>query len=1413
MAALLRDSIRQDTIRRGSIGYGSARWIITTFLIVAAGILLRARPNSVAAQSEALRLEWVGQGGGTVGALAVAGPYIYAGIGPRLDVVTPDEGIVGSSDVLSGIVRDLAIDGARAYAILADGDDGDDGSDHGGLAVLDVADPHLPRLVSEVAADAAYTAITAVPGYVIAGGSKGWQATTNVHRGVVDVIDVRVPDNPVRVARLLFEHAIDDVVVKGDIAYAIERRFNQSESTAIRAIDVRDPARPSKRAVTTVAGQPGQIFAASDGRLFLTGGQAGLRVLTSAPDGQVTSVGRVVGAGCADAVAVERDRVAVIDRCGDGHVRLYDASGGWPVEVDVTSVDVTATALAWQGDLLVVADGKAGKLHMYDTSGGVLNLRHDIWGLGSVTAIAAVDNGLVAVGSSRFSTLSTSDQGIVNVGGWTGSRNFFGAEGLAVAGHWAYVPTGDSKRVEAFDVSDLSVPVPRSGVDLGGIARAIAVTDGSEPAAFVATSSGPPAWRPRIAALSLAAPEAPRVIGGTDDVDANWLAVYERSLFALSNTGLSVLDVSVPAAPRLVGQTKELGFLAGQPFAMAAGATRVYVAGTEFLGCPSFDCSVLSVWDVNDPTQPNQIAAYSTGTDPSPSLLALDGDRLLAGGADGLQVLDAPALDRRLTVLARTTTPGTLHGIVVRPIDAVRRLLYAADGDGGLVVLRLVPATDPTASRPLQATALPSPVASAAPTATPLPPPTISPTPAPTAAPTFVRATSTSLPSGASHLFLPFTSCVRWRPAPPASMALVDGVGGPSRAVAWRGDAVYRGQGGRIHVFDATVVERIHEVARTAPLPGLLFGLRAAADRLYAAAGDAGLAVYDISTPLAPVLRARVPTGDAAYDVDVDGRLVAVAAGDAGLRLFDVVGDAPPQAMGDLELLYRATKVRLYRGFAYVTVADGALPIQVIDVRDPATPRRVSELHGEFETSSGSAIAFAADRAFVMTCANCLTSFSIADPTAPRLEQTWIDWFADALLAANDRLYLINGGVRVLDIGRPERPVERGFASLGFRAHNVAINGTRLAVVTGDGPGNVEDFGYMDAGPLLVLDAADVDQPRVSATVPYDADAYGQIMPTGHRDRLYLRSNPMEPHSGEGSDSSGAAHLAAPSYPVSVRLLDVSDPSHLRLVESVPALAGAVRLVVEGQTGYALSDDGEGVASLTVWDLADAALPHRLGGVTVDSLLGELVVARGTVYGLLGVWKDRVYVCSLLTIDVRDPANPRILARLELPEPAGSLAVAGTTVWLRAGDGLLRVDIREPAAPRWLDRIDVAGAPGGGGIVATEHDVWLTTWNGLVRVGADDPNVPAPILEARGRFSWLAPFAEGQLIATGDGAAVFDVRSGHARFVAAFDAPDYGPVSASGVAMPIVVGDLVFVYLGAGSSTSSPGPAALRFTP
>ena len=152
----------------------------------------------------------------------------------------------------------------------------------------------------------------------------------------------------------------------------------------------------------------------------------------------------------------------------------------------------------------------------------------------------------------------------------------------------------------------------------------------------------------------------------------------------------------------------------------------------------------------------------------------------------------------------------------------------------------------------------------------------------------------------------------------------------------------------------------------------------------FVADGTGGIRIFDASpawkTPAeAPVEAGSYRTGGYVYRVVASGSVAFAANGDRGLRILDVSDPAAPSELGSLRT-DDAHDVAVQKGIAYV--ADGNSGLRVVDVSDPAHPAAVSRPIG------GNALNLALSGNLLLVGGSSgVRIFDITNPRAPPSER------------------------------------------------------------------------------------------------------------------------------------------------------------------------------------------------------------------------------------------------------------------------------------------------------------------------------------------------------------------------------------------------------------------------------------------
>ncbi|TKJ41073.1 hypothetical protein CEE37_05245 [candidate division LCP-89 bacterium B3_LCP] len=144
-----------------------------------------------------------------------------------------------------------------------------------------------------------------------------------------------------------------------------------------------------------------------------------------------------------------------------------------------------------------------------------------------------------------------------------------------------------------------------------------------------------------------------------------------------------------------------------------------------------------------------------------------------------------------------------------------------------------------------------------------------------------------------------------------------------------------------------------------------------------------GLYIADITDPAAPLYVSSVLTSEYAMDVAIDGNYAYVADGFAGLTVFDVANPAAPIEIGWHETPGYATSVGLLAD-NHVCLADNWAGLRIFDVTDPTEP----ELSGYYYTSGTAEGILISDSLAYVAEGSCFAIYSCFDATPVEQDRT-----------------------------------------------------------------------------------------------------------------------------------------------------------------------------------------------------------------------------------------------------------------------------------------------------------------------------------------------------------------------------------------------------------------------------------------
>jgi hypothetical protein len=326
----------------------------------------------------------IGQAGGSMPSVTIAGQYAYIGNGQRvlvLDVANPAQPVLmGRTPMLPEPAVTVTASGATVY--LADG--------VGGLRVLNVADPGAPNEIGAYASFAGAHSVAVRGDYAYVADQNGDLG------GSLHIVDLTNPADPVELGVLSSLGYLNGVAISGTYAYAA------AGSAGLYAIDVANPLTP------TLAGtynSPGFAYdvVVTGTYAYLADDFGGLRVLSLADPRNPAFVAAYTSAGAIWDVAVQGNlaylagydnySLEIVSIANPGNPTFVGRHSYQPWSPWTSAVDGTLAYLTDSGthlQILDVSNPISPTLVGQYTSAEVV----DVAAAGSYAYVAAGGNGL-----------------------------------------------------------------------------------------------------------------------------------------------------------------------------------------------------------------------------------------------------------------------------------------------------------------------------------------------------------------------------------------------------------------------------------------------------------------------------------------------------------------------------------------------------------------------------------------------------------------------------------------------------------------------------------------------------------------------------------------------------------------------------------------------------------------------------------------------------------------------------------------------------------------------------------------------------------------------------------------------------------------------------------------------------------
>lgn len=481
----------------------------------------------------------------------------------------------------------------------------------------------------------------------------------------------------------------------------------------------------------------------------------------------------------------------------------------------------------------------------------------------------------------------------------------------------------------------------------------------------------------------------------------------------------------------------------------------------------------------------------------------------------------------------------------------------------------------------------------------------------------------------------------------------------------------------------AAVFDERHDLVLRGQWPGYRRGSAqaVAVSGRYACVAAESLQVIDLGDPAAPRLAGTY--GTRLLTAVACAGAYACLAGPLGFEVIDLSDPRAPRSLSVTAKSGQPQDLQVVGNYAYLVserLEGRGAGLVIIDISHPANPARV----GGYETADGVyGVAIAGHYAYLAASKSGLVVVDIAQPDKPRLVATLNkNNNARGIVVSGNYAYVADGaaGLRVIDITDPAQPVEKGVCKTPGQAIGVAIAGNHVYIADGD-------YG------LQVVEVTNPSEPKLVGA--YDTP--------GQASRVAL-------FAGQVLVADGAGGL---------RIIDVADPAAPKPVGAYRTGGETRNLVVSRQYAFL----GEGDGWMRVIDVRQPAQPRQVAEYETQGVLTAPQIAISGNYAYVSGANP-----SLKTLDISDPSQPRWLGGYQVQEPVLCLAAAADQVYAGNFEGVQVLEVKDPANPRLVAKVTAQRSPQALAVSDRfAYAVWL--WDGMQVIDLAQPDQPKVVGE------------------------------------------------------------------------------------
>jgi len=364
-----------------------------------------------------------------------------------------------------------------------------------------------------------------------------------------------------------------------------------------------------------------------------------------------------------------------------------------------------------------------------------------------------------------------------------------------------------------------------------------------------------------------------------------------------------------------------------------------------------------------------------------------------------------------------------------------------------------------------------------------------------------------------------------------------------------------------------------------------------------------GMRILDLSSPQSPAEISFYDTEWSINHVHVHGSLVSVSTNILGLRILDISDPGAPVEIASVDPPNQPVDIGAESGIAAITTRSEG--VRIVDFRDPPLATEIGPLE---DSDSVWSVAVKDGLAYLADLEGDLRVVDIRVPEDPqeigRLPPGYSEGYAYGVEVEGDLVYLLHRkGMKIVDVSRPDSPVELGNSNAPFEPNDIAVSDGLVFLTAW-----YHHLRVIDArSPAFPAQIASFEFPGEPGAVAVEGDFLYVVM-SHYLDRLGLRvidvsdpAAPVEVGALEGFAATdieirnGVAYIAALGSGLIV--VDVRDPSEPILMGSFDTPGTADNVAIDQQ--HAVLGDHQG-GGVMVFDTSSCvpplASPRRPGG-------------------------------------------------------------------------------------------------------------------------------------------------------------------------------------------------------------------------